>query len=196
MSGEAGEHVGEPGLGIDVVELGRHDEAVQEGGALATTVGTGEQPSPAPQRKTTQCSFGGVVAEADPAIGKEAAEGGPSFEHVVHRSGDLAVPRQLAAFFAHPGFERGDPWRTLRLTDGEPLIGGQPIDAAFDIEQGVDACTASSAIGEMTGSVRPWARRRSPAATSASTKNLRRAWAQQAASRIGPGRRSTSYSLP
>jgi hypothetical protein len=46
-------------------------------------------------------------------------------------------------------------------------------------------CTASSAIGEMTGSVRPWARRRAPAATSASTKNLRRAWAQQAASRIG-----------
>ena len=49
-------------------------------------------------------------------------------------------------------------------------------------------CTASSAIGEITGGVRPRALRRAAASISASSKNLRRAWAQQAASRIGAPR--------
>ena len=34
MPGDAGEHVGEPGLRVDVVHLGRDDEAVHGGGAL------------------------------------------------------------------------------------------------------------------------------------------------------------------
>ena len=44
MLGDAGEHVGQPSLGVDIVELGGDDEAVQEGGALAAAIGAGEQP--------------------------------------------------------------------------------------------------------------------------------------------------------
>ena len=40
----AGEDVGEPGLRIDAVELGRLDERQHEVGALAAAIGTGEQP--------------------------------------------------------------------------------------------------------------------------------------------------------
>jgi len=36
--GDTGKHVGEPGLGVDVVELGGDDQAVDDGGALATAV--------------------------------------------------------------------------------------------------------------------------------------------------------------
>jgi len=42
--GDAGEDVGEPSLGIDVVHLGRDDQAIQEGGSLSAPIGTGEQP--------------------------------------------------------------------------------------------------------------------------------------------------------
>jgi hypothetical protein len=42
--GDAGQHVGEPGLRIDVVELCGDDQAVEEGGTLAAAIGAGEQP--------------------------------------------------------------------------------------------------------------------------------------------------------
>jgi hypothetical protein len=48
--GDAGEHVSEPGLGIDVVESGGGDQAVDDGGAVATTIGAGEQPGLAAER--------------------------------------------------------------------------------------------------------------------------------------------------
>src|SRR5260370_28256383 len=68
MSGDAGQHVGQPGLGIDVVELGGDDEAVEEGGTLAAAVGAGEQPCLSPESQPTQGALGGIVAEADSAV--------------------------------------------------------------------------------------------------------------------------------
>jgi hypothetical protein len=41
MRGDPGQDVGQPGLRIDAVHLGRHDEAVHGGGALTATVGKG-----------------------------------------------------------------------------------------------------------------------------------------------------------
>ena len=55
--------------------------------------------------------------------------------------------------------------------------------------------TASSASGEITAVVLPCALRRAFAVISARAKNGRLAWAQQPAAAIGPGLRSTSYSL-
>ena len=42
--GDAAEHIGKPGLRIDVVELRCGDEAEHEGGALPAAVRTGEEP--------------------------------------------------------------------------------------------------------------------------------------------------------
>ena len=47
---DAGQDIGEPGLGIDVVEPGRLDQRVHEGGALTTAIGAGEQPGLAAER--------------------------------------------------------------------------------------------------------------------------------------------------
>src|ERR1700674_5231752 len=41
MVGDAAEHIGEPGLRVDVVELGGGDQGVHRGGALATAIGAG-----------------------------------------------------------------------------------------------------------------------------------------------------------
>jgi len=37
------QHVGEPRLRIDAVELGGDDQAIEKSGALSATIGTGEQ---------------------------------------------------------------------------------------------------------------------------------------------------------
>ena len=138
MSGNAGQHVGQPGLGIDVVEFGRDDEAVHEGGTVAAAIGASEQPGFPAKGDATQGSFGGVVGQADTAIVEEAGEGIPTLEHVIHGAGDVRVARQFAAFLAHPRFERSDQWRGLFPANGEPPIGRQTVDGALDLEQGVD----------------------------------------------------------
>ena len=50
MIRQTGKHVGEPGLRIDVVELGGLDERVDGGGAPAAFVGSGEGPVAASDR--------------------------------------------------------------------------------------------------------------------------------------------------
>ena len=42
--GDPGQHVGEPGLGIDVVEPGRLNQRQHDRGALAPAIGAGKQP--------------------------------------------------------------------------------------------------------------------------------------------------------
>jgi hypothetical protein len=44
MLRDAGEDVGEPGLWIDIVELGGDDQAVEAGGALAAPIRAAEEP--------------------------------------------------------------------------------------------------------------------------------------------------------
>ena len=138
MAGDTGEDVGQPGLGIDVVELGGDDEAVHEGGTVAATIGAGEQPGFPAKGDATQGSFGGIVAEADAAVVEESGEGVPTLEHVIDGAGDVGVARQLTPFLAHPCFERGDQRRGLFVANGKPPIGRQTVDGALDLEQGVD----------------------------------------------------------
>jgi hypothetical protein len=134
----------------------------------------------------TQRSFGRIVRDADPPIGEEAREGPPALEHVVHRLGDLGMARELGAFPTHPDLELGHERGTLDLPCGQPLFGAEAVDGALDLEQRVDALDGLSAMGEIAAGFSPLALRRALAAMSASTKNWRRLWAQQAASRIGP----------
>lgn len=47
MFGNAGENIGKPGLGIDVVEPRGLDEGVKDGGALTAAIRPAEQPDPA-----------------------------------------------------------------------------------------------------------------------------------------------------
>jgi hypothetical protein len=53
--------IGEPGLRIDVVELGGGDERVEGGCPLAAFVGASEGPVAAPDRDGTQLALGGVL---------------------------------------------------------------------------------------------------------------------------------------
>src|SRR5918995_3055832 len=74
MIGQAGEDVGEPGLRVDAVQLRGFDQRVHGGRAFATAIRAGEGPVVAIDRDPAQGSLGGVVGDADPAIGQEPAE--------------------------------------------------------------------------------------------------------------------------
>jgi hypothetical protein len=44
VAGDALEHIGEPGLGIEVVELGGADQGIHDRSAQAAAIGADEQP--------------------------------------------------------------------------------------------------------------------------------------------------------
>lgn len=64
MVRDAGEHVGEPGLRVDIVEAGGLDQRVKDGGALTAAVRAAEQPGLAAERDAAKGALGGVVKGA------------------------------------------------------------------------------------------------------------------------------------
>jgi hypothetical protein len=92
--GQSCEHVGEPGLRIDAVELGGLDQRVDGGGALAALVGAGEGPVGASDRDAAQCPLSGVVRHAQAAVVEGAGERRPALEAVVDRLGGLEAARK------------------------------------------------------------------------------------------------------
>lgn len=87
--GDTGDDIGEPGLGIDVIEATGRDHRQHDGGAFGAAQAAGEGQIAPSQGDAAQRSFGGVVAEADPAIVEEAGKGGSAPEHVIHGLQDL-----------------------------------------------------------------------------------------------------------
>jgi len=84
MIGQTGKHVGEPGLRVDVVELGGVDEGVDGCGAIAAFIGAGEGLVAASQGDSADFPFGRVVGHAQAAVGEEASERRPALEAVIH----------------------------------------------------------------------------------------------------------------
>ena len=102
------EDIGEPGLRVDVVELGGLDERVDRGGASATFVGAGEGPVVATDRDAAQRPLGGIVGDAKATVIEEARERGPALETVVDRLGGLVLCGELGALRSQPGLQLGD----------------------------------------------------------------------------------------
>jgi hypothetical protein len=93
MIGKAGEDIGEPSLRVDAVELGGLDQRVDGGGAPGAFVEAGKGPVVSSDGDAAQRSFGGVVRDAQTAIGEETSERQPTFEAVVDCLGCLALSR-------------------------------------------------------------------------------------------------------
>jgi hypothetical protein len=114
------QHIGKPGLWIDIIKRGRHDRRCDDGGAVGTAVGAGEQPGYTSQRKSAQCTFIGIVAEADPAVADESRKPLPTLEHVIDRFGDRGQARQ-GMLLALSCFQRRQKRRALLLADAPPF---------------------------------------------------------------------------
>ena len=136
--GDPAENVGEPGLGIDVVEPGGADQRVHDRRTHAAAVGAGEQPTASSERDTTKRALRGIVCQAEPAVVKEAREGVSSLQHVVHRPGHGTVARELRTLGPHPRLQLGDKRRAALAAHRETMPGGLAVDLAFDVEQRID----------------------------------------------------------
>ena len=68
VSGDAGEKVCQPGLGIDAIHLGRDNETVHGSCPMAAPIRPAEQPGFSAESNTAQSAFGGIVREADTPI--------------------------------------------------------------------------------------------------------------------------------
>src|SRR6202035_196769 len=79
---QACQHVGEPGLRIDIVELASLDQRVDGGSAATAFIGTHEGPVVPAHRDRTHPALGRIVGHAQAAVVEEASERGPTIEAV------------------------------------------------------------------------------------------------------------------
>jgi hypothetical protein len=87
--GKPGEHVGEPGARIDIVELGGLDQRVDGGGAPSAVIRSRERPVAAADRDTAQRPLGSIVGHAQAAIIEETGEAAPAVEAIGDGLGNL-----------------------------------------------------------------------------------------------------------
>ena len=131
--------IGEPGLRIDVVELGGGDERVEGRCPPAAFVGAGEGPVAAPDRDGTQLALGGVVGHAQAAVVEEAGQRGPALEAVVDGLAGVAVLGDPGALLAQPGLQRDDERPAALGAHVHALRRRQAVNLALDSEQRIDA---------------------------------------------------------
>ena len=83
------------GFGIEAVEFGRADQAVDRGGAFAAGIGAGEQVVLAAQCDRAQGAFGGVVVDFDAAVVAVAHERVPTRQRVADRHRRVRFAREF-----------------------------------------------------------------------------------------------------
>jgi hypothetical protein len=111
MIRQAGQHVGEPSLWIDVVELGGGDEGVDRSRTAAALIGAGEGPVSSAHGDSPKLALGGIVRHAKPAVIKEAGKCVPAAEAVIDCLGCIVVLGELGALFAQPRLQFDDQRR-------------------------------------------------------------------------------------
>ena len=89
--------------------------------------------------KAAQGAFGGIVGEADPPIIDEASEPIPAAQHIIDRSSDRGRVREASALLAQPRFQLRHKRGALFFAHPQTFFGALAIDAAFNIEQGINA---------------------------------------------------------
>ena len=95
MRADAGDHVGEPGFGLDAVETCRSNECVEAGGALASLVGAAEKPIFSSDRCWPDLIFGGIVRYFEATIVEVTRQLRPARAGVADRAGEIAPAGDL-----------------------------------------------------------------------------------------------------
>ena len=138
MGGNAGKDIGQPGLRIDAVHLGRDDQAVHGGGAPSAAIRAAEQPGFSSKSDAPQPSFGGIVGEAHAAVLQEQREARPTLEDVVERLGQVMPTGQPGKLLPHINLKVLDQGPAQRLPHLKTLFGAPAIDGTLDLEESID----------------------------------------------------------
>src|SRR5215471_10880216 len=101
MKRDAGKDIREPDLRIDVIHLGRDDQAEHSRSASSAAIGSAEQPRFPAKSYTSYSPFGGIVGEAHTSVLKEQREARPSLQDVVERFGQIVPTGELGNLLPH-----------------------------------------------------------------------------------------------
>ena len=110
MIGDVGQHMAQPGLGVNTAQLGRADQRVDGGGTLATAVGASKQVVAPANGNATQGALGGRVVDLDDAVVAVAQQRRPQIERVLDRGRRVRLARQLFKRGAQPVAEVVEQW--------------------------------------------------------------------------------------
>lgn len=136
---QAREDIGEPGVWVDVVELGGLDQGVDRSGAVAALVGAGEGPILAAHGNGADLALGRIVRHAYAAVVEEACERHPAGETVSDGLADLALTGDSGALLAQLGLQCDHERPAALVAHAQALLRCQTVDLALDGEQRIDA---------------------------------------------------------
>ncbi len=134
---DAIEDVGEVGLRVEAVHLGRLGDGHGARG-FATSVGACKEPVLPPDANGLQGTLGRIVVDGHAAVLKEQAERRPAAEAVAEGTGEIALAGDARELLLGPGAEGLDLGLALLATDRPADIGGLPRDLAFDVIKRAD----------------------------------------------------------
>jgi hypothetical protein len=138
MIGDSGEYLAEVGLRIQAIQLGRSDQTVERGGALAAGVGTREQKILPSQGHRAQGAFHGLV-DFDASVLAISRQRSPARERVSDGRRKIRLPRSLAGGLAEPLLEVLEQRCCACLTLCLALCRRSTSDILFDFVQRTDA---------------------------------------------------------
>ena len=130
---DPGEHVGEVGKRVDVVQLAGFDQGRDSGPMLGATVGAREQRIFPVERDRADRALDGIVVELDAAIVDEARQAFPTRERIADGLGELALLTDQAEFCAQPLLECIGERLAFLLPDETPLLGAAATDVLLEL---------------------------------------------------------------
>ena len=135
------DHLGQVGLRVYPVELGRLDQAVNGGGALAASIGASEQPVLAAQSDTAYRSLSSIVVYLDAPIVQVAGQGRPACNRVANRFGQSRLGRYLCQRILQPALTVAELLASMRGLAAFALLGKKgPPAVALPFRGGFRNC--------------------------------------------------------
>jgi len=139
MVGDAGEHVAQISLWIELAHLGGLDQGIDRGRANAAGIGAGKKIVFPSHRQWPDRPFGGIVGHLQSAVGGVARQRRPARDRVTNRLCELALAADLAQRLLQEGFKLGQKRNGLLLAYGQALGWCVALDPRLDREQLGDA---------------------------------------------------------
>src|SRR5271166_1861353 len=134
---ELGEHIGEIGLRVDVVELAALDQRGDASPVRGSLVMAGEERILAIEYDRPDSAFDDVGVELDAAVVEETRETIPVVQAVTDILGDWRLTGDTSELSLEPGLERRDQRLAPFLAHTAPLLGALAADCLLDrIERG------------------------------------------------------------
>ena len=132
VGGDLGDDVGDIGLWLDAVHLGRLDHRIDRGGTRAAGLGAGEQPVLAADGDGADRALGNIVVDLEPTVAEEAGERLPSPGAITNGLGRRRLGRQLPERVVERGAKRRHQRPRPLLADASSDVGGLAAYLGFD----------------------------------------------------------------